>query len=470
MTGERHMGKMLLCLFAAAALIHSPPVARGSEDAPLRVACFQADITPPLGNPLCMGLVMPAKEIVTPLTARGVILLGAGQPIVLCSLDWVGVGNESYDAFREELARATGTVRDRVALHALHPHDAPGSDFAAERLLAEYGLAGRMSDAAADRRAMLRIAAAAQASLAAAQPVTQVGLGAGTVERVASNRRILGPDGSVVATRYGACRDSKIVAAPEGVIDPLVRLVAFWNGDAPVAVLTYYASHPHSYYGKGGVNWEFVGAARELRAQALPGVPHIHFCGAGGNVAAGKYNDGSEENRPVLARRLAEGMRLAWETQKKMPLRAGDVAWKVAPVTLPARDPKAEPALLAALADAAKPERGRIAAAREAVFLRRMADGHKIPVSCLWLGNARVVHMPGELFVEYQLAAQALRPDSFVAMAAYGDYGPGYIGVEAAYRQGGYETGPASRTSPQVEKVLTDAVRRVMDGQAEQKN
>jgi len=467
MTGDLLMNKTLLCLVAAAPLILSPPVARGSADVPLRVACFQADITPPLGSPLCNGLVMPAKEIVTPLTARGVILLGAGQPIVLCALDWVGVGNESYDAFREAIARATGTVRDRVALHALHPHDAPGSDFATERLLTEYGLAGRMSNAEADRRAMFRIADAAKAALAAAQPVTQVGLGAGIVARVASNRRILGTDDNVVAMRYGACRDPKVVAAPEGVIDPRVRLVAFWNGTFPVAVLTYYASHPHSYYGQGGVNWEFVGAARELRAQALPGVPHIHFCGAGGNVAAGKYNDGSEENRPVLAQRLAEGMRLAWETQKKMPLRAGDVAWKVAPVTLPVRDPTGEPELLAALADAATPERARIAAARETVFLRRMADGNKIPVSCLWLGNARVVHMPGELFVEYQLAAQAMRPDGFVAMAAYGDYGPGYIGVEAAYRQGGYETGPASRTAPQVEKVLTEAVRRVMDGTAE---
>ena len=92
-----------------------------------------------------------------------------------------------------------------------------------------------------------------------------------------------------------------------------------------------------------------------------------------------------------------------------------------------------------------------------------MAGGLKIPISCLWLGDARVVHMPGELFVEYQLAAQAMRPDGFVAMAAYGDYGPGYIGTAASYQQGGYETSAASsRTAPQVEKVLTDAVRRVM--------
>ena len=310
------MRPFFVVALVAVLMILSPSVSRGSVEEPLKVASFQADITPQIGDPLCNGLIMPAKEIVTPLTARGVILLNAGSPIVLCALDWVGIGNESYDLFREEIAKATGTVRDRVALHALHPHDAPGSDFATARLLEEYGLTNRCSNPESDRQALRRIVEAAKAALVVARPVTHIGFGAGNVERVASNRRILGPDGLVSATRYGACRDPKIIAEPEGVIDPLVRLVAFWNGDAPVAVLTYYASHPHSYYGKGGVNWEFVGAARELREQALPGVPHLHFCGAGGNVAAGKYNDGSEENRPLLAQRLAEGMRLAWEKQK----------------------------------------------------------------------------------------------------------------------------------------------------------
>src|SRR4051812_2467038 len=79
------------------------------EPAPLRLAAFQADVTPPLGAPLCNGSVKPAKEIVTPLTARGVILLNAGRPIVLCAFDWVGIANESHDEFRRALAQAAGT-------------------------------------------------------------------------------------------------------------------------------------------------------------------------------------------------------------------------------------------------------------------------------------------------------------------------------------------------------------------------
>jgi hypothetical protein len=71
--------------------------------------------------------------------------------------------------------------------------------------------------------------------------------------------------------------------------------------------------------------------------------------------------------------------------------------------------------------------------------------------------------MPGELFVEYQLAAKKMRPDDFVVMAAYGDYGPGYIGTEIAYSQGGYETSErASRVAPEVEGVLMEGLKKLL--------
>jgi hypothetical protein len=292
------------------------------------------------------------KEIVTPLTARGVVLLGAGEPIVLCAFDWVGIANESHDAFREALAEAVGTSRDRVTVHTLHQHDAPGSDFATERLLTEHGLPGLYSNAAFDREVMQRLAAAAKDSLSQAQPVTHIGLGSSKVEQVASNRRILGPLGKVILQRQSSGgKNPAAREAPEGTVDPLVRLITFWNGDKPVAAMTYYATHPQSYYGQGSVNWDFVGMAREIRAEALPGVACVHFDGAGGNVAAGKYNDGTKDNRPVLAQRLAAGMKLAWDSQKKHPISAKDTAWRVEPVAMPVRETLIEEQLLAKLTD-----------------------------------------------------------------------------------------------------------------------
>jgi hypothetical protein len=84
-------------------------------------------------------------------------------------------------------------------------------------------------------------------------------------------------------------------------------------------------------------------------------------------------------------------------------------------------------------------------------------------LACLTLGRARVLHLPGELFVEYQLAAKARRPDLFVAVAAYGDYAPWYIGTAIAYEQGGYETSPASsNVAPEVERVLMNGLGRLL--------
>jgi hypothetical protein len=74
-----------------------------------------------------------------------------------------------------------------------------------------------------------------------------------------------------------------------------------------------------------------------------------------------------------------------------------------------------------------------------------------------------MLHLPGELFVEYQLAAKALRPDLHVMMAAYGQYGPGYIGTDAAYAEGGYETSLLStNVAPGVEAVLMNAIKQLL--------
>src|SRR4029077_33485 len=96
-------------------------------------------------------------------------------------------------------------------------------------------------------------------------------------------------------------------------------------------------------------------------------------------------------------------------------------------------------------------------------WVRRCQMGHQIDVVCLGLGRARILNLPGELFVEYQLAAKAERPDLFVAMAAYGDYAPWYIGTAVAYEQGGYETSPSSsNVAPEVESVLMSAMKKLL--------
>ena len=426
----------------------------------IRLATFDVDATPPLGSEMAYDPVKGLSEMT--LRCRGMVLLGAQEPIVLCAVDWIGIANEGQDAFRVALAEAAETTPERVAVHTLHQHDAPGCDFTAERLVSQLGLKdyGRF-EGGFHRQVIKRAAEAVRQAVPKAQPVTHYAWGVAEVREVASNRRIKGPDGRVRATRYTTTKDPALRAEPVGVIDPEVSLLAFWNEETPVAVLSYYACHPQSYYRTGVPSPDFPGIARFFRGQTVPEALHVHFNGAGGNLGAGKYNDGSKENRLLLAGRLADGMKRAFEMVQKAPLAASDIGWQSIPVALPLAGHLSEAKLMEALRT--EPARGYIAIVDQLAWVKRCQSGTKIPITCLRVGDARVLHLPGELFVEYQLAAKAMRPDLHVMMAAYGDYGPGYIGVASAYPEGGYETGPgASGVAPQVEPVLMSAMRQLL--------
>ena len=455
-----HRAALAAAMFvAAASLTGTAAKATEKPAGPLRVATFDVDATPPLGSPVAYA---PARKIDDPLSARGIVLLGAGDPIVLCAVDWIGIGNSGHQIWREQLAEAAGTTPDRVAVHVLHQHDGPRCDFSAEELLQAVGCGNLKFDAVFARQTIKRVTEAIRASLDKTQPITHIGVGQAKVEKVASNRRILGPDGKVQYVRPSFARDPILFELPEGLIDPYVKIVSLWNGDQPVVSLSYYACHPQSYYGQGDVTCEFIGIARNQRQDELK-VPHVHFNGAGGNVAAGKYNDGKPPTRKVLTDRFHDGLRRAWEATKKEPLAADSVEWRVAPVDVPVRDTLVEAELTKTLKDETAEIGDRARAASKLAFLDRRKQGIPIELACLKLGDAYILHMPGELFVEYQLAAQKLRPNDFVCMAAYGDYGTGYIGTEIAYSQGGYETGPnVSNTAPQIEKVLMDGVKRLL--------
>ena len=92
--------------------------------------------------------------------------------------------------------------------------------------------------------------------------MTHLGLGQAKVERVASNRRVTTPDGRSSFARYSATRDAAIRDLPEGLIDPWLKAISFWDGETPLAVINAYATHPMSYYGGGAISSDFVGLAR----------------------------------------------------------------------------------------------------------------------------------------------------------------------------------------------------------------
>lgn len=431
----------------------------GTSAQQIKVGVFRSNATPPLGTPVAYA---PARSIQDSLSARGVVILSDEKPIVFCTLDWLGVANEGQDIWKKHLARAAKTTEDRVFIHALHQHDGMRCDFTSEKIMKQYGLGGTRYDIPVLMDIIRQTAREVRAAARHAQPVTHFGFGKTKVEKVASNRRILGEDGKVAIIRWSKSTDSAAIAAPEGLIDPWLKCVSFWNNDQPLAVMTWYATHPQSYYGEGDITSEFVGLARRAREETTR-IPHIHFNGAGGNVAAGKYNDGSKEMRPVLASRMEAGMKGAWENTKKIPVSAESLGWRTSPVVLPLGKHLIPERLTEVLADPDAHPNAKLTAAKHLAWHNRTREGHKVVVSALRIGDIWLLNLPGELFIEYQLAAQKMRPGDEVCTAAYGEYGMGYIGTKIAYSQGGYETSErASRVAPEVEEVLMNAIREVL--------
>jgi hypothetical protein len=408
-----------------------------------------------------MGGAWVSKSVADPLEAHGFVLLGGDAPVVFVSVDWCEIRNDAYARWQAVLSEAAGTKPNRVLVTTVHQHDAPVADLEAERILRARHLAGSISDSEFHERAVQRVAAALRRALPFARRVTHVGTGQARVEQVASNRRYVTPDGAVHFDRMSRTTRRAAMEAPEGLIDPWLKTLSFWDGNAAIAAVSFYAVHPMSHYGAGEVSADFPGLARRLRQKAMPGVKQIYASGCSGNCVAGKYNDGARENRAVLAERLHTAMAAAWTGTRRHRVRGFD--FRVAPLRL---EPRADAGfsvaeLEAQLTAKTKPFQ-QCLAAMGLSWRQRVASGRPIEIPLVDFGPAQLLLLPGESYVEFQLAAEATRPESFVCVAGYGDGATGYIPTDHHFAEGDPNLADWCWVAPGSEARLLGAIREVM--------
>jgi hypothetical protein len=423
------------------------------------LATFVSDATPPDGHPLCGGWIEPVRGVDDPLRCFGIVLLGEGKPIVLASLDWVGLRNEAYRGWRAALAAAAHTTPEHVAIHCIHPHNAPFADTEAQKLIAAVN--GPISlDLAFFDKTVAASADALKKSLLKTQAFTHVGYGEGLVNEVASNRRVVGPDGKIQFTRTSATRDPVARAAPEGLIDPKLRTLSFWNGDTPLAALHFYTTHPMSYYGDGRVSADFCGLARQKMQDEFPKTVQMYFTGCAGNVTAGKYNDGEKANRMILRDRMYTGMKTAWAATTTHAVTGW--TWDIEPMLFaPRREPTfGEEVSTRDLQNEKLGKARRNNCALQLAWLKRI----RTPIELYSLAFGTIVqtlHLPGEPFIEYQLATQKFAGMVPTCVAGYGDGGLGYIPTAAAFLEGGYEP-TVALAAPETEGALLKAIEKLV--------
>ncbi len=430
------------------------------EPGKLRLASFRFDVTPPTGHSLCGGWIRPVVDVDDPLEAIGLVLLGAGKPIVICAVDWTGLLNSAHLRWREAIAKAAGTTPDRVAVHCVHQHNAPFACLDAQRIVAEQGDLPDIVSPEFFDVCLERAQRAVSESLSQARRVTHIATAETPVVEVAANRRVSrNADGSVKAMRGSSSRDEYLRGLPEGLIDPAAKTIAFYDQSRRIAACHYYAVHPMSYYGDGRVSSDFAGLARKRLQAADAECTQLYFTGCAGNVAAGKYNDGSVPMREVLTGRVHDALSASLERLSPIPI--GSVAWKSVDV-LPLPNPALSAEKLAAQIgnrDEAVVNRNR--PSYQLAWLRRIESRLPITISALRIDATAMLHLPAECFIEYQLAAQRIARDTFLATAAYGDGGPWYVPTAAEYPHGGYEVSVAF-SDASIDPTLRDAIRAVV--------
>ena len=365
---------------------------------PPRVATFECDITPPLGQPLFTGDLLQTVD--EPLLAKGVVFEAGEKRVVLCALDWCMVSNGTHLSMRRRLAEAVGGSPDDVAVQTLHQHNAPMADIDAQRLLAQHGDATAHIDPEWLDATERRMANAARAAVPRLVPFDRVGTGMGRVDHVASNRRVRDAQGRIPGRTSLA--EPALRELPEGTIDPFVRTVTFSAADKPLVRLHYYATHPQVKYNDGIATSDFVGMAREA-LETREGVFQVYFTGCGGDITVGKYNDGTPAARQAFADRLLAGMTAAIESTAYEPVEG--VSWRAEPVVLPRRDDAdfTDKVCLDRIRDPkASPVQKLYRSAMRISSLHRGSE--PIVIGCLEAGNARILHLPGEPLVHSPVA------------------------------------------------------------------
>ena len=416
----------------------------------LKIVTFKVDVTPPIGEPLAYD---PNEKVDTPIYVSGIVLDDGTTRAAWVSCDYIYICGESYVMWTEMIAKQAGTVRDNVFLHSVHQHDSirwapeynPRAGDEGPLVVSPEYCAKSFNDVSA---------AIAKAVTGPWQQVGKLLTGETRVGGLAANRRLTNEAGKFAATRYSGKNTPEIQAYPVGKIDPILRTICFENTEGQrVVALHFYATHPMAAYRRKMVSTDVPGRALRHVAENDSSVSlNIYFTGCGGDITFGKYNlTGDAQSIDRLGTRLGEGMLRNLRRLEEQPIAPLVVKRVVFDVPF-------DPAVRAA-----SEYKGEHALERR-YHLETLDRWRQCSLARLSLGTK--VHFLSfelaEVFVDYQLYAQSLIPEHFLATAAYGNGAYWYIPTRAAFEEnGGYETGHlACIVAPEIDDVLRDALRR----------
>lgn len=412
-------------------------------------------ITPPIG----IGMTGfagrgPAEGVHDDLLATALALETDGAHAIVIAADVLYLTAAFCAEVRAEIARRTSVPPQNVLLCGSHTHYGPEVGTNEQEELPD-------DVAAYLRNLKFLLAGAAQAALAAAQPV-RIGFGEGA-SFIGVNRRERRDDGQIVLGQN-----------PGGPCDREVRVVRLdMEEGRPLAALVNFACHPVSAASAMRLlSADYVGPMRQIVERAT-GATCLFLQGAAGNINPVEMRHSFEPARR-LGTMLGGAVVTAFEGAMSAPaedLAARSAVLELPAMTFPSREAgEREVAGLREQVDRLKNQNSGSGslfwAQRRLERAERMLDslltGMPLPpieaeVMALRFGDVALVTAPGEIFTETGMAVKRRSPFPRTCYVGYANGTIGYVPVPAAYDEGGYEVTHACRVGPAAASRIEEA-------------
>ncbi len=414
----------------------------------LHVGSARVDITPPLGTQIAgdIGRRRPAEMVLDPLYAKALILQHADERICLLVMDLLAMNTAWCDRLRTGLSARYGLPKDRIVIHITQTHAAPslGHCFCRDEWpqFQRSALAAGADDAynLIVEKAVMEVVGQALKTL---QPV-RIGMGRAIESRVAFNRRFVMRDGT------GRCHPSPgdpAIAYCEGPMDPELSLLVFQTlSMTPAALLMHHTSHPCHGYPERWISADWPGSWSDgVQSSFGRGALPMVINGCCGNIHHCNHLDPSREDTiesmgriltqtsaQVFKRiELSDGVPLALRrTVVKIPLRAIDPAYLAWAQKYMADHPT--PVWRKNVPDAVEWDWVYASCTLDLADSQKKQNWFDYEIQAVRIGNAALVALMGEPFVEGQLDLKVRSPATYTFVAHMCN---GYVAMCPPYRR-----------------------------------
>lgn len=438
------------------------------SNSPLLVGAAAVDITPAKDRHLAgdgRGQHRPAKEVLDPLYATAMVFESGGRRACVIIVDLTIVAEPYTTQIRQTMAAELGTQPEAVMICATQTHSAPSlGEF---MLDPEFPLEDtpntqyiRGAEKAYIDFAMPRIMDAVRQAKQRQRPC-RMAHGRGLVGDYAFNRRGVLRNGGIIMPKpfggNGQPLGPANLSHMEGPMDPEVGVIAFRSDEELTGLMLHHTCHPVINFGKPerfmAVSADWCGAWANQMRQRVGGecVPMV-INGCCGNINPwhpydAQFNPDEHRMGAALAdmtQKVLAGM--TWADSAVVDFAARRLA-------LPYRDIPAERSAEVERILSKNPQppyldsgKGvdpvwfRAASTRSVELAKKRSPTLAYEVQAIRIGNAAIVALPGEPFVEGQLAIKQNSPAAMVQVAHMSSHYVGYLPTREAASRNGHES------------------------------